>query len=113
MFGWLTRRFRRSDDERADGLDGEGIDGSELDFQWPDEPIPDGGIGLTSPFVEGPRVRALQKKLRERGYAVETDGVYDEETAAAVADLKRRLRIAVPEGHDDRASSELLGKLGL
>ena len=78
-----------------------------------DENLPDGGMGLSSPFLVAPRVLTLQKKLRAHGFDVELNSTYDEQTAMAVAEIKRRLRILIPLDTEDRATPELLGRLGL
>ena len=89
-------------------------------MRWPRRPwrrrrnLPFGGLGLTSPFIEGPHVQALQVRLNERGFAVEASGVYDEATAEAVRIAKQSLGVAYAERDGaDRAAPELLGKLGL
>ena len=78
-----------------------------------DDPIPYGGMGLSSPFLVAPRVRKLQERLRERGHEVELTGAYHEQTAAAVTEAKRKLRLAIPADTEDRATPELLGGLRL
>ena len=79
--------------------------------EWP--PIPDGGLGLSSPFVEGPRVKVLQDRLVELGYAVGAPGVYDVETAAAVRELRADHGLPTDRDHAHRASPELLERIGL
>jgi peptidoglycan hydrolase-like protein with peptidoglycan-binding domain len=88
------------------------LDGSGLNTPETDPPIPWGGFGLSSPPLSSPAVRELQRKLARRGFTVEADGVYGEETAAAVAALKARLRLTA-DPQADRASPELLSELGL
>jgi peptidoglycan hydrolase-like protein with peptidoglycan-binding domain len=73
-------------------------------------PLPDGGLGLTSPLSKGALIRKLQDRLRVAGYltgAVRT-GEYDEATAEAVRRAKDDLGIEYDEDTADRAPPELL-----
>ena len=108
---WSSRRRLRR--EIAADLADVRADGADLDKPETDPPIPYGGLGLSSPLTEGPAVLALQVRLAERGFPVEPSGVYDEATAGAVREAKERYRLADPAGTADRATSELLGRLGL
>lgn len=63
---------------------------------------------LTLPYQKGDDVLQVQKALRERGYNIEADGVFGQETDRAVRDFQRRQGLIV-DGIVGPATREKLG----
>ncbi len=72
--------------------------------------IAEGGNPLL-PGQSGERVRLLQTKLAEYGYAVATDGKYDEAMAQVVAAFQRHFRPERVDGIADDSTRETLGRV--
>lgn len=66
-------------------------------------------LSLTTPYMSGPDVLELQKRLLELGYSVPTNGIYSEETAAVVKKFQQDNGLE-PTAAVDPCTWEALGK---
>ncbi len=76
------------------------------------KPVPRSDSGTTlAPGHAGEVVRLLQTKLADYGYAVPTDGKYDETTQQVVTAFQRHFRPERVDGLADGSTRETLGRL--